>query len=110
MFGIVSRVLPDADLLPAARALATEIATETAPVSVALTKRLLWDLQSEPDAARAEEVEARAFWWAGQQPDAREGVQAFRERRPHHTSLSRRNTGLHSAFRKSNRVSTTTPS
>ena len=86
-FGIVSRVLPDAELLPAARALAAEIATETAPVSVAITKRLLWTLQAEPDAAQAEDVEARAFWWAGQQPDAREGVQAFRERRPPRWSM-----------------------
>jgi len=86
-FGIVSRVLPDADLLPAARALATEIVTETAPVSVAITKRLLWDLQAEPDAARAEDREAHAVGGAGQQADAREGVQAFRERRPARWSM-----------------------
>ena len=85
--GIVSRVVPDAELLPAARALAAEIAAETAPVSVAITKRLLWHLQGESDPARAEELEARAFWWAGQQPDAREGVQAFRERRPARWSM-----------------------
>ena len=85
--GIVSRVLPDAELLPAARALAAEIAAETAPVSVAITKRLLWHLQGESDPARAEELEARAFWWAGQQPDAREGVQAFRDRRPARWSM-----------------------
>src|SRR5438093_9307641 len=71
-FGIVSRVLADDELLPAARALAAEIAAQTAPVSVAVTKRLLWHLQAETDLARAEELETRAFWWAGTQPDARE--------------------------------------
>ena len=86
-FGIVSRVLADAELLPAARALAAEIAAQTAPVSVAVTKRLLWHLQAETDLARAEELETRAFWWAGTQPDAREGVQAFRERRPARWSM-----------------------
>src|SRR5437867_2914308 len=42
-FGLVSRVVPDAELVPAARALAAEIARETAPVSVAIAKWLLWD-------------------------------------------------------------------
>src|SRR5205814_109447 len=45
-FGIVSGVVPDAELLPAARALAAEIARETAPVSVAIAKWLLWDMAS----------------------------------------------------------------
>src|SRR5207248_9318806 len=73
--GIVSRVVPDAELLPAARALAAEIARETAPVSVAIAKWLLWGMASETDLARADDLDARAFWWSGTQPDAREGVQ-----------------------------------
>jgi enoyl-CoA hydratase/carnithine racemase len=79
--GLVSRVVPDAELLPAARALGAEIAA-AAPVSVALTKRLLWDGLRESDLGRAEDREARAFWWAGRQPDAKEGVAAFKEKRP----------------------------
>jgi enoyl-CoA hydratase/carnithine racemase len=85
--GLVSRVVPDADLLPAARALAAEIARDTAPVSVAVTKWLLWGLAAETDVERAEDVEARAFWWTGTQPDAREGVRAFLERRPARWSM-----------------------
>jgi enoyl-CoA hydratase/carnithine racemase len=81
-FGLVSRVVPDAELLPAARALAAEIARETAPVSVAMTKWLLWSMQRETDLARADDLDARAFWWTGTQPDAREGVRAFLEKRP----------------------------
>jgi enoyl-CoA hydratase/carnithine racemase len=80
-FGLVSRVVPDAELLPTARALAAEIARETAPVSVAITKWLLWGMQSETDLARADDLDARAFWWTGTQPDAREGVKAFLEKR-----------------------------
>ena len=86
--GIVSRVLPDAELLPAARALAVEIARDTAPVSVAMTKWLLWNLAGETDVARAEELEARAFWWTGTQADAGEGVRAFLEKRPARWSMS----------------------
>ena len=80
-FGIVSRVVPDAELLPVARALAAEIARDTAPVSVAITKWLLWGMQRETDLARADELDARAFWWTGTQPDAREGVKSFLEKR-----------------------------
>jgi len=79
--GIVSRVVPDAELLPVARALAAEIARETAPVAVAVTKWLLWGMAGEADMARAGDLDARAFWWTGTQPDAREGVQAFLDKR-----------------------------
>jgi enoyl-CoA hydratase/carnithine racemase len=73
--------VPDTELAGAAAAFAAEIAREAAPVAVAMTKRLLWAQLSEPDLARAEDLEAHAFWWAGQQPDAREGVRAFLEKR-----------------------------
>lgn len=79
--GIVSRVVPDANLVSAARALATDIARNAAPVSVAITKRLIWHNLTEPDMQRAEDVESRLFWWAGAQADTREGVSAFREKR-----------------------------
>ncbi|HJQ83257.1 MAG TPA: enoyl-CoA hydratase-related protein [Candidatus Binatia bacterium] len=80
-FGLVSRVVPDAELLPTARALAEEIARETAPVSVAMTKWLLWNMQGETDLARADDLDARAFWWTGTQPDVKEGVRSFLEKR-----------------------------
>ncbi|GIW43496.1 MAG: enoyl-CoA hydratase [Candidatus Binatia bacterium] len=81
-YGIVSRTVPDADLLPAADALAREIAEHTAPVAVAVTKRLLWRHLAEPNWESAEQVEQEAFTWLGSQPDAREGVRAFLEKRP----------------------------
>src|SRR5437764_1673312 len=80
-WGLVSRVVPDAELVSAARALGAEIARETAPVSVAITKWMLWHMAAEVDLARADDLDARAFWWSGTQPDAREGVRAFLEKR-----------------------------
>jgi len=80
-WGLVSRVVADAELLATARALASEIARETAPVSVAITKWMLWHMQAELDLVRADDLDARAFWWTGTQPDAREGVRAFLEKR-----------------------------
>lgn len=85
--GLVSRVVPDAELVPAAQALAREIARDTAPVAVALTKQLLWRFLSEPDPSAAERLDAAVFAWATGSPDAREGVRAFLEKRPARWSM-----------------------
>ena len=85
--GLVSRVVPDAELLPTAQALAREIAEQTAPVAVALTKRLLWHMAGEPDPEAAERLDAQAFGWATQSPDAKEGIRAFLEKRPARWSM-----------------------
>jgi len=85
--GLVSRVVPDDEVLDAARALAREIATETAPVAVALTKRLLWHMAGVGDPGEADALDAAAFAWAKQTPDAREGIRAFVEKRPARWSM-----------------------
>lgn len=89
-FGVVGRVVPDDELLPAARALADDIACNAAPVSVAITKRLIWHNLTEPDMRSAEDIEARLFAWTTTQPDAREGVRAFLDKRPPDWKMSPR--------------------
>ena len=44
-------------------------------------------METETDLARADDLDARAFWWSGTQPDAREGVRAFLEKRPARWSM-----------------------
>jgi len=85
--GLVSRVVPDAELVPAAQALARDIAEQTAPVAVALTKRLIWRMSGEPDPEAAERLDREAFGWATQSPDAKEGIRAFVEKRPARWSM-----------------------
>lgn len=80
--GLVSRVVPDAELVASAQALAREIAEQTGPVAVALTKRLLWHMAGEAVPAAAERLDAQVFGWATQSPDAKEGIRAFLEKRP----------------------------
>jgi enoyl-CoA hydratase/carnithine racemase len=80
--GLVSRVVPDAELLPTAQALAREIARETAPVAVALTKQLIWRFLSEPDPGEAERLDGLVFGWTTQSPDAKEGIRSFLDKRP----------------------------
>ena len=87
-YGIVSRVLPDDALLDETLALARDIAEHTAPVSVAITKRLLWRQLTESDPRRGKAMEDALFEWVGRQPDAAEGVQSFLEKRAPRWSMS----------------------
>ncbi len=80
-FGIVSHVWPDAEFQQRTRELALDIAENTAPVSIAITKRLIYGLLAEPSPDKANAVDSRAFWWVGQQADAHEGVTSFLEKR-----------------------------
>lgn len=70
------------DLLPAARAIAREIADNAAPVSVALTRQMLWRMAGAADPMHAHRVDSRAIQARGRSADAREGVGAFLEKRP----------------------------
>lgn len=80
-FGLVSRVVPDDQLMSTAREMAGDIAVNCAPVSVALTKHMLYQFLSEPDPEKAERINHQYFAWTGKQPDAREGVISFLEKR-----------------------------
>ena len=80
--GLVSRVVPPADLLATARGLAREIADNTSAVSVALSRQLLWRMLGADHPMEAHKVDSRAIYWMGSSADAREGVAAFLEKRP----------------------------
>jgi enoyl-CoA hydratase/carnithine racemase len=70
------------DLLPAAQALAREIADHSAPVSVALTRQMIWRMAGAADPMHAHRIDSRAIQSRGRSADAREGVGAFLEKRP----------------------------
>lgn len=82
--GLVSRVVPPDELLPTARALAREIATKTAPVSVALTRQMIWRMSGADDPMEAHKVDSRGIYSRGRSDDVKEGVMAFLEKRPAH--------------------------
>lgn len=88
--GLVSRVVPHAQLLDVAQSIARDIAVNTAPASVALTKRLVWSQLSQTDPVTAKAAEDLVFEWIGKQPDAAEGVLSFLEKRPAAWTLSKR--------------------
>ncbi|MEY2446149.1 MAG: hypothetical protein QOE00_2729 [Ilumatobacteraceae bacterium] len=70
------------DLLPAARAIALQIAEQTSPVSVALTRRMLWSMLTADHPMEAHRMDSRAILQRGRSADAREGVESFLEKRP----------------------------
>jgi enoyl-CoA hydratase/carnithine racemase len=79
---LVSRVVPDADLLPTALALAREIADNTSGVAVAASRQLLWSMLGAASPWDAHRAESRALVELGAGPDAAEGVASFLAKRP----------------------------
>jgi 2-(1,2-epoxy-1,2-dihydrophenyl)acetyl-CoA isomerase len=79
-WGLVNRVVPDAELLPAAHELAAQLAAGPAQ-TISLLKRAL-ERSQEATLAEMLEYEAQAQQAAGSHPDFAEGVAAFREKRP----------------------------
>ncbi|WP_219413729.1 crotonase/enoyl-CoA hydratase family protein [Pseudonocardia nigra] len=80
--GLVSRVVPDAELMATARVIATEIAENTSGVSVALSRQMLWSMLGAATPWEAHRVDSNAIFRLGQGPDAAEGVTSFLEKRP----------------------------
>ena len=79
--GLVRSVHAADELLPAARAIATEIAENTAPVSVALTRQMLWRMLGADHPMVAHRADSRGILSRGSSDDAREGVTSFLEKR-----------------------------
>jgi enoyl-CoA hydratase/carnithine racemase len=79
--GLVRSVHAADELLPAARAIAAEIAVNTAPVSVALTRQMLWRMLGAAHPMEAHRVDSRGILERGRSADAREGVVSFLEKR-----------------------------
>jgi enoyl-CoA hydratase/carnithine racemase len=86
--GLVSRVVPPAELLPAARAIAREIADHTAPVSIALTRQMMWRMLGADHPMEAHKVDSKGIFTMGSSPDVKEGIAAFREKRAPHFTMS----------------------
>ncbi len=80
--GLVRSLHAPDDLLPAARALAREIIDNTAPVSIALTRQMIWRMVGADHPMEAHKADSRAIQARGASNDAKEGVTSFLEKRP----------------------------
>ncbi len=82
--GLVRSLHAPDDLLPAARALASEVVREAAPVSVALSRQLMWRMLGADHPMQAHQQESRLLLDRGRSADVREGVASFLEKRAPH--------------------------
>ena len=80
--GLVTGVYAPDELLAAAYAVAREIVTGTAAVSVALNRQMLWRMVGADHPMAAHELDSWLGQSRGASADAREGVTAFLEKRP----------------------------
>jgi enoyl-CoA hydratase/carnithine racemase len=79
--GLIRSVHPASELLNEARKLAREIADNTAPVSIALTRHMLWRNSAQPHPMEAHKVDSRAIYRRSRSGDAKEGIASFLEKR-----------------------------
>jgi enoyl-CoA hydratase/carnithine racemase len=82
--GLIQSLHAPEDLLPAARALARSMVEHSAPVSIALTRQLIWRMAGAPHPMDAHRADSRGLQAQGASADVREGVTAFLEKRSAH--------------------------
>ena len=82
--GLVARTYPGDQLLPAAYALAREIADNTSAVAVATSRQLMWRMLGADSPWEAHRLDSRGIYLLGKAPDVAEGVTAFLEKRQPH--------------------------
>ncbi len=80
--GLVRSIHAREDLQPAARAIGQEIAANTAPVSVALTRQMMWRGLGMAHPMEAHRIDSRAIYSRGRTADAAEGIGSFLDKRP----------------------------
>jgi enoyl-CoA hydratase/carnithine racemase len=79
--GLIRSIHPADQLLAEARKLAREIADNTAPVSIALTRQMLWRNAAMPHPMDAHRIDSRAIYRRARSGDAMEGIASFLEKR-----------------------------
>lgn len=79
--GLVRSLHKPEDLLPEARRIAREFATNTSQVSIALTRQMLWRLAATSDPMEAHKIDSRGIFARGRSGDSAEGVTSFLEKR-----------------------------
>lgn len=80
--GLVRSVHSGVDLMKTAREIAREIADNTAPVSVAMSRRMLWQMLGASHPMEAHRADSRGIMERGRSADSKEGVVSFLEKRP----------------------------
>ena len=65
-----------------AGAIAADIRDNTAPVSVALIRHMMWRMLGADHPMEAHKIDSRGIYYRGRSADTKEGVESFLEKRP----------------------------
>ena len=79
--GLVRSIHAQEDLLSIAKDLASEIIENTSPVSISMTRHMLWKMLGADHPMEAHKVDSRAIYELGKSKDVEEGVNSFLEKR-----------------------------
>ncbi len=79
--GLVNYLVEDDDLISKAIEISNMFCDSTAPVSVAMTRHMLWSLSAEDNPEHAHIIESKLINSRGASDDAKEGVMSFLEKR-----------------------------
>lgn len=71
---------PDA-LLPAAMELAHRVTEKSAPVSIAVSRQMIWRMMGAEHPMDAHKIDSRALQSRGQSADVKEGIESFMQKR-----------------------------
>ena len=80
--GLIRSVHSKDSLLDEAEKIANEIIENTSPVSVSMTRQMLWKMLGADHPMEAHKVDSRAIYELGKGEDTKEGVNSFLEKRP----------------------------
>jgi enoyl-CoA hydratase/carnithine racemase len=79
--GLITDVVPLDQLMAKAKEIALEIAENTSPVAIALTRRMLWEYSAEPHPFNLTKIDGALSLELGAGADVKEGVSSFLEKR-----------------------------
>ena len=79
--GLIRSVHSKGSLLDEAKKIANEIIENTSPVSVSMTRQMLWKMLGADHPMEAHKVDSRAIYELGKGEDTKEGVNSFLEKR-----------------------------
>lgn len=80
--GLVRELVPADQVVERAHEVAREIAERCAPISVALTRQLMWKQLGAPHPMSSNQLESKALDAVQRGPDTAEGIASFLEKRP----------------------------
>ena len=80
--GLIRSIHSKESLLDEAKKIANEIIENTSPVSVSMTRQMLWKMLGADHPMEAHKVDSRAIYELGKGEDTKEGVNSFLEKRP----------------------------